>query len=300
MSGNYVTEKIPSRLQYSVIVPVYEQWNLIRRLLSCLDVQVLDRECFEVILVDNGSVNFRPSIDLPSSVTVLHCNKPGSYSARNVGAKHAKGRWFVFTDADCEPSDRWLSEIDAKIRRIGRSDVLVAGHVEVYSSSKKPTAYEIYDVVKGIPQRRYVEEGFAVTANLVVPGSLWQKLGGFDEITFSGGDVDFCQRAVRNGAVLTFLEQAVVRHPARKTKQKVVAKARRVKGGQLRSRAVGKRVISALRTITPPMIAIWRILIAKQHTIKFRMFALGVQLQLWVVELNELLRCLIGGAAERR
>lgn len=300
MNGNYSIDDTAESLLYSVIIPVYEHWGLVRRLLQCMGRQSLDSERFEVLLVDNGSENFNPPTDVPSWVRVLKCNKPGSYSARNVGASQAKGCWLVFTDADCQPTKEWLAEIDAKVRCCGGKDVILAGQVEVFSSSHKPTAYEMYDLVKGIPQRRYVSNGYAVTANLVTHMSLWESLGGFEESVFSGGDADFCQRAVRSGVKLIFLETAVVRHPARSSRREVVGKARRIKGGQLNSTVPIKRVVSAIRAFAPPLIAMRRILLARRHPLKFRIVALSIQLQLWAVEVSEVLRWLAGRDAERR
>lgn len=289
----------PPPVRFSIIVPVYEHWHLVPGLLDRLKQQTFPSQRVQVILVDNGSKAFAPPSDLPGNVTVLRCGMPGSYAARNEGARHARGDWLVFTDADCRPRANWLSELDEAAASHG-DGTLIAGAVEVVGASARPNVWEIYDMVRGIPQQRYVSRGYAATANLAVSRVVFDEMHGFDDKRFSGGDADFCRRAGAAGHPIVYAEAARVDHPARATWQEISTKARRVKGGQLTAGPLRRRRLWLLATIVPPIRDAWRFLRSPRHRLIHRMIAVVVLVRIWMTELAEAARLLLGRPAERR
>lgn len=280
---------------FSVVVPVYRQWHLALKLLASLDGQSLPRGLFEVILVDNGSPDL-PSLDT-AGVTVLHCAQPGSYAARNLGATAARGRWLAFTDADCIADPHWLETLRAAAEAGGER--LLAGAVRMVASSARPGASEIYDIVKGIPQERYLRRGYAATANLAVPRAAFERLGGFEAGRFSGGDAEFCRRAGRAGVPIAFVGEAVVEHPARTTWTEIATKTRRIKGGQMTAGAAWRhRTLTG--TLIPPVFGFWYFLTDRRHTLLRRLVASAMLARLWAVEIDEVLKLKRGKARERR
>lgn len=279
----------------SVIVPVYETWHLIPSLVECLQRQTIRPDQFEVILVDNGSSSLNLN-SVPSDYRLLRCEKPGSYSARNKGAAESRGAILAFTDSDCLPEPDWLRNL---IMEISDSE-LRAGAVEIVTSGPKPSLIEQYDQIKGIPQALYVSRGYAATANLAIPAELFRSLGGFDESRYSGGDAEFCRRAFRFGARLTYVADAVVNHPARTSWSEVVTKARRVKGGQIKNGSLLQRLLWLFRTLLPPVVEWTRIISFKKATVYNRTRALVVETTLWVLRLGETIRLLLGGSPERK
>lgn len=287
-------------MKFTVIVPVCDHWHFIEDLLNCLERQTVSKNEFEILLIENGSKNFfLPKTGL-KNIRILTCWKLGSYASRNFGVTAAKGEWLVFTDADCLPEHDWLERITCEVDRCYDEFHLFAGGITVVSESSSPNYYEIYDVLKGIPQFRYVKQGYAATANLTVHRKLFDRLGGFGEQLFSGGDADFCRRAVGRGAQLMYLPHAVVKHRARTTWQEVATKARRIKGGKIRVRSRKKRTVAVIRSLLPPVIAIYRFAISGGYPWYYRGVAISVQLRLWFVELKELARLACNGEAERR
>ena len=288
----------PGAIRFSVIVPVYQHWQLVPKLLDCLGRQTFPAAKFETILVDNGSTDILLPEVLPPRTQVLRCDMPGSYAARNHGAAHASGAWLVFTDADCMPSREWLQALDEAAQRT--DGTLLAGPVEMVSASAKPGSCEIFDMVKGIPQARYVSRGYAATANLAVPRTIFDQLNGFDGKRFSGGDADFCRRAGQLGHAIAYIPAARVDHPARVTWLEIATKARRIKGGQLTAGARSRRRNWMLATLMPPVRGAWRFFKATRYPLRYRLIAIRVLLQIWLVELSELVRLMFGGKAERR
>lgn len=282
---------------FSVIVPVYRHWDLIPGLLAALAGQEL--QDFELILVDNAprEASPEPRPSLPRGARILACPEPGSYAARNAAIPAARGRILAFTDADCRPDPGWLAALAATAA--AGPERLIAGPVRMTTQAPAPGRWEAYDLIRGIPQAHYVRLGYAATANLAVPATVFARLGGFDARRMSGGDAAFCRRVGAAGVPIVLAEGAVVAHPARASWDELARKARRVKGGQIRGGGRALRASWLLRSLTPPLRAHRRFLFAPYPWAQ-RRDAIATLYRLWGVELAEVLRLLRGGAPERR
>lgn len=272
----------------TVITPVYNHWHLIPALLDKLAAQTLPQTDFEVILVDNGSEQINVPENLADNVRVLHCATPGSYAARNHAVEHATGEWLVFTDADCQPRPGWLEALlptSGEEQKAARP--LRAGAIQMTTDNPQPGPYEIYDLVKGIPQAWYVTRGYGATANLAVKADVLRALEGFDGTRFSGGDAEFCRRAIAAGHGIEYVPEAIVEHPARTEWPEIANKARRIKGGHLRAGNWRWRLQWTVRTLLPPVIAIARFARATQWPWRYRLTTMAVQLRLWGIEIAE-------------
>lgn len=288
------------RIEISIIVPVFEQWELVPKFLDCLSRQSYPMQNVEVLLVDNGSSEIILPDDLPHNVKVHYCDARGAYAARNYGVHQSCGKWLVFTDADCLPRENWLGELISACRSAGLGSSLIAGRVDCICESDEPSLYEIYDIVRGIPQEHYVSRGYAATANLAAPRALITEIGGFNDNLYSGGDADLCRRAKQQGATIAYVESAVVRHRTRSSWSEIATKARRVKGGQLTSKSMAYKLWVYVRTILSPCITIIRFVRSRQFPVRYRMLASFIYFRVWGVELAELIRVSFGGEPERR
>lgn len=278
----------------SIVIPVYRQWDFLPELLERLNRHDLAAHDAEVLVVDDEPGVPRDPC-LPDRAALVPGPGRGSYAARNAGVAAARGRLLVFTDADCRPAEGWLAAFVSAAH--DDPATLLAGPVEVEGGAD-PNRWEIFDIVRGIPQARYVAHGYAATANLAVPADVFHALGGFDGARRSGGDAEFCRRARRRGYNLRLVPDAVTGHVARDSWTELAAKARRVKGGQIASGSPRRRAFWVLRTLTPPLREIGHYL-GSRHPMRFRIVASGVRLQLWMAELAEMVRLLGGGASRR-
>ncbi|MCS3904387.1 glycosyltransferase involved in cell wall biosynthesis [Methylohalomonas lacus] len=280
-----------------MIVPVYNQWQLVPELLAHLKQQ--DFDSFELLLVDNGSTHIPDQPELPAFARLLHCSTPGSYAARNTGIENAGGQYLAFTDTDCRPSPYWLEYGLTCLREHDANKTIVGGAIEVIPSGDEPNHYERYDMVLGLRQAHYIDRGYATTANLFVAKALCESIGGFDASRFSGGDAEFCRRAGRQGIHVAYCQDALIRHPARDSWQAHVHKTRRIKGGQIRHGTLSSRVRFGVKILMPPVWA-WRtILQNKQLTPGQQLHLCFIKARLWLVEIAELARLLAGGAPKR-
>jgi glycosyltransferase involved in cell wall biosynthesis len=92
----------------SVIVPAYNEQQLIGGCLDSLLVQTMDHEKYEVILVDNNSTDQTASIASGKGARVERELKKGYVHALRKGIEASQGEILAFTDADCRVPPDWL------------------------------------------------------------------------------------------------------------------------------------------------------------------------------------------------
>jgi len=287
-------------MRISVVIPIYQHWNLTPVLFQALDTQTLPKKHWECFLVDNGSDFVPDQADLPSFITLLECPRPGSYAARNTALAKARGELLVFTDADCRPDPAWLETLwQRHVQNL--EPRLIAGGVRVRKFNQgTPNAVETYDTAMGLPQARYIRRGYAVTANLAIPRTVFDRIGRFDDQRFSGGDAEFCLRAREQGVPLLYEPRARVDHPARCEWHELITKLKRVKGGQVRSGPLKRRLKFLIKTFIPPVWLFWYALRSDNVTGRQKMTVLRLQARLWIMEMAETVRLLCNGDIERR
>jgi len=199
---------------FTVIVPVFNDWEVLRHCLAALEVQSLPKDEFEVIVINNRPEPELPeSMVLPQNVRLMHQPVPGSYAARNLGASAASGSILAFTDADCIPDPRWLEHARALFQD-GDCD-LIAGRVDIFRQPHGSKTVYAYEKKYLFRQDENAEKGESVTANLFVKRHLFEAAGGFDASIKSMGDLEFTRRCTGAGSRMLYGEKVSIRHPAR-------------------------------------------------------------------------------------
>jgi glycosyltransferase involved in cell wall biosynthesis len=195
--------------EISVVVAARDAAGTLPGLLRALDNQILPRERFEVVIVDDGSrdqtaavVDTWASEDRKSRSLVRGMGRGAGY-ARNLGIRKSHAPWVAFTDSDTMPEPDWLSSaLDVAHRE--NMDGL-EGVVETWPADAVGPFTHQLDSRNG---------GHFATANMVYRRSLLELLGGFDE-RFGGAfleDVDLAFRALDAGARIVFRPEVRVRH----------------------------------------------------------------------------------------
>lgn len=192
----------------SVIVPVRDGAGALPALLASLAAQTLSAERFEVIVIDNASRDDTAGVARRAGAVVVSEPVPNRSLARNRGVLAATGDLYAFTDADCVADPTWL---DALLRCAGEAP-LMAGPVRV-TTGDPPNAVERFEVHWRFAQEYWVNEGWAVTANLCVRRDAFERVRGFDPAyRYYAEDADFCIRSKRAGLRLGFCPDAAVTH----------------------------------------------------------------------------------------
>ncbi len=109
----------------TVIVPAYNEEELIAGCLDSLLNQTLDRSFYEIIVVDNNSTDLTARIAASRGVRVEKELKKGYVHAIRKGIELAQTELIAFTDADCRVPRDWLATIQAHFE--GSSKIVGVG-----------------------------------------------------------------------------------------------------------------------------------------------------------------------------
>lgn len=198
----------------SVVVPVYNGERTLRDCLEALSIQSYPNDCLEILVVDNNSTDRSQEIalELPKVQLLSQTKIQNSYVARNMGVEHASGEIVAFTDADCIPAPDWLSQLVAPFQD---PDVLAVGGI-------------IQDAEPGNLVERFVGEQNLigkylsspdqflkpmVTANAAYRKEALISLNGFNDLLYTGADIDLAWRLqLQYGDCIRFAFRAVVQH----------------------------------------------------------------------------------------
>lgn len=201
--------------EIAVIIPHYQD---VGRLLRCLDaLAAQDRQGIETVVVDNNSADDLDAIPRrhPWIRLVVEVRR-GAAEARNRGVTETGAPVLAFLDADCLPAPDWLDRVRALAKTPEMTGArVVGGRVAIFDETPPPrSGAEAFESVFAFDQRIYVEKkGFSVTANLVTSRALFEAVGPF--VPGLSEDLDWCRRAVRQGAELIYDGDLSVSHPSR-------------------------------------------------------------------------------------
>ena len=200
----------------SIVIPTRNGLDLIRQCIQSIDKKTT-YGCYEIIIVDNGSddptaLAYFAKLAERANVRVLRDERPFNYSAlNNAAVAIAKGEVIALVNNDIEVmSPDWLSEmvglafqpgVGAVGARLWYPDMTLQ-HGGVVLGLGLGMASHAH---KGLPRglngyagRAALTQCFsAVTAAcMVVRKSIYQQIGGLDEVNLSVAfnDIDFCLR----------------------------------------------------------------------------------------------------------
>ena len=203
---------------FSIIIPTYVRPRQLAVCLQSLARLDYPRDCFEVIVVDDGSKSSSDAVVAffcdRLDVTLLTQTHAGPGAARNTGAARAKGEFLAFTDDDCAPANDWLQALAARFatapdRGIG-GQTLNALADNPYSTASHLLVAYFYTHHNADPDRAR----FLASNNLAVPAVRFRAIGGF-ETTYTRAaaeDREFCDRWLYYGYRLIYAPEVLVYH----------------------------------------------------------------------------------------
>jgi len=197
--------------EVAVVVSTRDRAARLAALLESLGGQTIDRDRFQVVIVDDGSRDgtaallerAAASAELP--LKVVTSDKSGRQGAgRNRGWRVADARLIAFTDDDCEATPEWL---ERGLRTAAEHPgAIVQGRTVPHPGEldRQGPFSRTMDVSRLGP--------YYQTCNIFYPRALLERLGGFDERLPPGEDADLAWRAFAQGARAVFAPDAVVFH----------------------------------------------------------------------------------------
>jgi len=188
--------------EISVIIPTYNEEEYIEETLKSVKNQRFDS--YEVIVSDCKSDDKTRDIAGKYADKVV-LSQRSTASARNTGARHARGRYLVFIDADTKLPEDYLEkayEIFRKGEYIGFSGA--------FKFSNKSLKYKV--VERGVNlffimmslRGKTIIPGFS----FCIPKSVFDKFGGFKDVFLE--DVQLCQKLNKTGKTKYFTNFYVV------------------------------------------------------------------------------------------
>lgn len=203
----------------SIVIPVYNDYR-IKRCLSSLSRQTYPKEKFEILLVENGPLQQFEKTAVEYGAQYLYTPIKNMAGARNIGLNEARGKYILFTDADCVINSNWVKEMVNKFEKTNY--VGLGGRIQRYSPKTriekmgKNLAWGQdklqYLQILDLPYIVFANAGF-LRDNLIA-------VGGFDVELLSGNDVDICWKLGLKNWKIGTCEAAIVFHENRKTIKK--------------------------------------------------------------------------------
>lgn len=195
--------------KFSVIIPALNEEKFLPKLLASLTLQT--NRNFEVIVVDGSSkdrtvaVAKKYSSKLPA-LTVEVSLHPSLPLQRNIGARKARGEWFVFVDADSILFPYFIERVDRYIRE---------EKPELFTTWFRPDSEKTADALVTLLANMTIESSmtikrpFAPGPLTIVAREVFERVGGYDEELTFGEDMDFSRRVVERGYTLKILRDTL-------------------------------------------------------------------------------------------
>ncbi len=207
-------------LRCSVIVPVYNGAKVIQHCLDALAGQSVALDQFEIIVVDDGSLDGtsqhveRWASHHPGcQVRLVRQQHAGPAAARNHGAAIAQTPWLLFTDADCQPAPGW---VQALLNGFAGPEP-PAGLMGTYRSEQRSLAARFAQLEFEDRYRRMLHQpelDVVATYSAAFRRDLFMQAGGFDPgfPEANNEDVEFSYRLSQAGHTMRFAPEAQVYH----------------------------------------------------------------------------------------
>jgi glycosyltransferase involved in cell wall biosynthesis len=217
----------------TVAVVCLNEENNISDCLRCLLTQSFPAKKFEILVVDNQSIDntlklIRQMQKSASWRIKLVINpKRGIAASRNVAVRLAQGKYLAFTDADCQPRKNWLANLLAGYSKYKADDQKL---IAVGGPNNTPLTTPFYRALRvvlnsflgsrGSIQSRYFLTDRPVPhipcVNVLFIKKKLKEIGGFDERLGSViEDEDVTYRLAMRGYHFYYLAKAIVIHKKR-------------------------------------------------------------------------------------
>lgn len=203
-------------MSISIVIPNYNGEKLLEKNLPKVLAAKKDAE---VIVVDDGSTDSSLEVLKKFDVKVIVNKKNLGFSSTvNRGVSQAEGDIVVLLNTDVLPEKDFLQPLlkhfeDPKVFAVGCMDKSIEGDTVVLRGrgiGKWQQGFLVH--AKGEVDK--MDTLWASGGSSAFRKSLWEKLGGLDELynPFYWEDIDFSYRALKSGYKIVFESKSIVTH----------------------------------------------------------------------------------------
>ncbi len=211
------------KLEFSIIIPVYNRPQEIEELLHSLVNQTY-KEDFEVVIVEDGSTDICEGVVEYFSdrlnIKYLFKNNSGAGQSRNYGMQQANGNYFIILDSDVLLPNTYLETVKKGLNAnftdaFGGAD---AAHSS-FTALQKAINYSMTSIfttggIRG--KKKGVGKFQPRSFNMGLSKDAFNETKGFSSLKY-GEDIDLTFRLWKNGFETQFIESAFVYHKRRST-----------------------------------------------------------------------------------
>lgn len=208
-------------MEMSVVIPTYNNREVLRETIRALQRQTLGAELYEIVVVDDGSTDGTAEMLAELSTgpgPVVRCvTQPnrGRSAARNLGIGSARGRIVVFLDSDLWATPTLLAE-HLNHYPAGVTGRGVQGRTVTHPDARVTAFMQVKEMTPDltIRRRRDLSPFHVTTRNSSMLRRDVLDAGGFDE-TFSGygwEDIELAIRMHARGVRFEYEPQALGYH----------------------------------------------------------------------------------------
>jgi glycosyltransferase involved in cell wall biosynthesis len=210
---------VPAPASVSVIIPTYNRRDTLRETLESIARQTYPSDCFEVIIVDDGSTDGTSEIAaevFPFTLRYFRQSNQGDAEARNLGARQSQADFLVFLDDDILVDPGYLTHLIHAHDK--RQKKIVVGTCHLWLEETLPSPQDLrgslasdrIDTIAELPFRDIFSNNMSIRREAYFEIGMMQGLG------FPGSsmwcDLDFAYRAYRQGFEFGCSTRAVCWH----------------------------------------------------------------------------------------
>lgn len=190
----------------SFVIPCLNEEKSIRQTLLDIQQNVPSELTYQIIVVDNGSVDQTVAFAEELGARVLIHPEVLVSELRNIGVSNSMGEIIIFIDADISLTEDWKDHI------LDYYELALANDA-VYGSNCGPEGNEgILNTYWYSPMAATVKKTYVATGHMIVSKSNFEKIGGFNPKLKTGEDYEFSQRAKALGFLLENIPELKVVH----------------------------------------------------------------------------------------
>lgn len=197
-------------LKVSVIVPVYNVENYIRKCLESLVEQTLEE--IEIIIVNDGTKDNSMSIikefadKYPQKIVILEKENGGLSDARNYAIPHAKGEYIAFLDSD-DYIEKNMYQDMYEIAKKEKSDMVECDFYWEYPHKTKTDIGQIYQ-----GKKQMLEKIRVVAWNKLIKRKILQETKIRFPVGYHYEDVEFTYQLIPYLEKVSFLKKPCIHY----------------------------------------------------------------------------------------
>jgi len=174
----------------SVIIPTYNRKASLLRTLDSLSRQTYPADRFEVVVVDDGSVDDTPSVvreKYPFSLRYVRQPNQGDAIARNLGAQESRGDLLIFLDDDITVVPEFIAGMVKEHQ--GQERLVVAGTLRPATNGGNSPFEKLYVQNAGANLDGKVDFTACLSGILSIRRDDYLRLGMMQPVTNRGSSV---------------------------------------------------------------------------------------------------------------